>query len=78
MPFRALNGFTCITVLYLRHCEQACDAAKSKGMTIEGRQLRVDFSITERAHTPTPGIYLGRTGPWYTHGLPIYTAGVPR
>merc|ERR1712226_778880 len=27
---------------------------------IDGRRIRVDFSITKRAHTPTPGCYMGR------------------
>ncbi|XP_028159442.1 transformer-2 protein homolog beta isoform X3 [Ostrinia nubilalis] len=30
------------------------------GMEIDGRRIRVDFSITQRAHTPTPGIYMGK------------------
>ncbi|XP_041978848.1 transformer-2 protein homolog alpha isoform X3 [Aricia agestis] len=30
------------------------------GMDIDGRRIRVDFSITQRAHTPTPGIYMGK------------------
>jgi transformer-2 protein len=37
-------------------------AAKDRcsGMDIDGRRIRVDYSITQRAHTPTPGIYMGR------------------
>jgi len=27
---------------------------------IDGRRIRVDFSITKRSHTPTPGVYMGR------------------
>ncbi|XP_030760399.1 transformer-2 protein homolog beta isoform X3 [Sitophilus oryzae] len=30
------------------------------GMKINDKNIRVDFSITERAHTPTPGIYMGK------------------
>jgi len=30
------------------------------GMEIDGRSIRVDFSLTERPHTPTPGIYMGK------------------
>mgnify|MGYP006890281150 CR=1 FL=1 len=30
------------------------------GIDIDGRRIRVDYSITRRAHTPTPGIYLGK------------------
>jgi len=33
---------------------------------IDGRRVRVDFSITKRAHTPTPGVYMGR--PTYRGG----------
>ena len=29
------------------------------GMELDGHKIRVDFSITERAHTPTPGTYMG-------------------
>lgn len=32
----------------------------ANGMELDGRRIRVDFSITKRAHTPTPGIYMGR------------------
>ena len=27
---------------------------------IDGRRVRVDFSITKRPHTPTPGVYMGQ------------------
>ena len=27
---------------------------------LDGKKIRVDFSITKRAHTPTPGCYMGR------------------
>ncbi|KAL7293651.1 hypothetical protein TKK_0012731 [Trichogramma kaykai] len=44
--------------------ESMLDAKAAKeqcsGMEIDGRRIRVDFSITERAHTPTPGIYMGK------------------
>ena len=30
------------------------------GMEIDGRKIRVDYSITKRAHTPTPGVYMGK------------------
>lgn len=33
---------------------------RAAGMELDGARIRVDFSITERAHTPTPGIYLGK------------------
>uniref|UniRef100_A0A1A9W7R7 RRM domain-containing protein n=1 Tax=Glossina brevipalpis TaxID=37001 RepID=A0A1A9W7R7_9MUSC len=31
------------------------------GLEVDGRRIRVDYSITERPHTPTPGIYKGRS-----------------
>lgn len=33
---------------------------KCNGIKLGGKSIRVDFSITERAHTPTPGIYMGK------------------
>lgn len=30
------------------------------GLTIDDRKIRVDYSITQRAHTPTPGVYMGK------------------
>lgn len=30
-------------------------------MEIDQRIIRVDYSITTRPHTPTPGVYKGRT-----------------
>ena len=47
--------------IYFESTEDA-QAAKD-GMCdqeIDGRRIRVDFSITKRAHTPTPGVYMGR------------------
>ena len=32
----------------------------TSGMELDGRRLRVDYSITQRAHTPTPGVYMGK------------------
>ncbi|XP_032571982.1 transformer-2 sex-determining protein isoform X3 [Drosophila sechellia] len=44
--------------------EKLSDARAAKdncsGIEVDGRRIRVDFSITQRAHTPTPGVYLGR------------------
>jgi len=44
--------------------EQVDDAKRAKedcnGIEIDNRKIRVDFSITKRPHTPTPGIYMGR------------------
>ncbi|THD23897.1 Transformer-2 protein beta, partial [Fasciola hepatica] len=47
--------------VYFNHVTDA-KAAKSDahGMEIDGRSIRCDFSITDRPHSPTPGIYMGR------------------
>ncbi|XP_055372887.1 transformer-2 sex-determining protein isoform X1 [Condylostylus longicornis] len=36
--------------------------AKDKccGLEVDGRNIRVDYSITQRPHTPTPGRYMGK------------------
>uniref|UniRef100_A0A8C4WV59 Transformer-2 protein homolog beta n=1 Tax=Eptatretus burgeri TaxID=7764 RepID=A0A8C4WV59_EPTBU len=39
---------------------------RANGMELDGRNIRVDFSITKRPHTPTPGVYMGR--PTYPTG----------
>ncbi|XP_065076235.1 transformer-2 protein homolog beta-like isoform X2 [Ochlerotatus camptorhynchus] len=40
---------------------KAASAAKVEcnGMVLHERTIRVDYSVTERPHTPTPGVYLG-------------------
>ncbi|CAG7728998.1 unnamed protein product, partial [Allacma fusca] len=46
--------------VYFATVEQARQAkVNCNGMKIEGKVIRVDFSVTQRAHTPTPGIYMG-------------------
>lgn len=32
---------------------------ETHGMDIDGQKVRVDFSLTSRAHERTPGIYMG-------------------
>ncbi|XP_038044721.1 transformer-2 protein homolog alpha-like [Patiria miniata] len=52
------RGFAFVT---FHNVEDARDAkVRTDGMEIDGRRIRVDFSITKRAHTPTPGIYMGQ------------------
>ncbi|CAG7817965.1 unnamed protein product [Allacma fusca] len=52
------RGFSFI---YFESMEDAKAAKEScNGIEIDGRRIRVDFSITQRAHTPTPGIYMGK------------------
>lgn len=52
------RGFAFIYFKNLEDAEEAKHAAA--GTEIDGRKIRVDYSITQRAHTPTPGIYLGQ------------------
>lgn len=48
--------------VYFEHVDDAKEAReRCSGMEIDGRRIRVDFSITRRAHTPTPGMYMGRS-----------------
>ena len=55
-------------------------AAKEQfsGMEIEGRRIRVDYSITERAHTPTPGFYMGKVTHFHEGGRGGGDWGGPR
>ncbi|XP_040578328.1 transformer-2 protein homolog beta [Lepeophtheirus salmonis] len=41
---------------------------------IDGRRIRVDYSITKRPHTPTPGVYMGRPT-FYSRGERGYRGG---
>ncbi|XP_069998594.1 transformer-2 protein homolog beta isoform X10 [Penaeus vannamei] len=61
--------------------ESLKDASEAKnecsGMEIDGRRIRVDYSITKRPHTPTPGIYMGRPTS-YDRGDRSYDRGYDR
>jgi len=47
--------------IYYEDIEDATEARnKMTGTDLDGKKIRVDFSITKRAHTPTPGMYMGR------------------
>ncbi|XP_071157875.1 transformer-2 protein homolog alpha-like isoform X2 [Mytilus galloprovincialis] len=47
--------------IYFKNIEDSIEAKdRCAGQEIDGRRIRVDYSITQRAHTPTPGIYLGK------------------
>ncbi|XP_054469541.1 transformer-2 protein homolog alpha-like isoform X2 [Anoplopoma fimbria] len=55
---RRSRGFAFV---YFENSEDSKEAKEhANGMELDGRRIRVDFSITKRAHTPTPGIYMGR------------------
>lgn len=61
--------------------QNVADAAEAKercnGIDIDGRKIRVDFSLTQRAHTPTPGIYMGKAHPRAHHGGGSTTGAPP-
>ncbi|XP_028674114.1 transformer-2 protein homolog alpha isoform X2 [Erpetoichthys calabaricus] len=47
--------------VYFERIDDAKEAMeRANGMELDGRRIRVDYSITKRPHTPTPGIYMGR------------------
>lgn len=48
--------------IYYRHLADA-EVARDQccGLEVDGRRIRVAYSITERPHTPTPGVYRGRS-----------------
>lgn len=46
--------------VYFEQIEDAATAKEScANLVVDSRRVRVDYSITQRAHTPTPGIYKG-------------------
>merc|ERR1719384_68260 len=47
--------------IYFETIDDASEARKAMdGKELDGKPIRVDFSITKRPHTPTPGRYMGR------------------
>merc|ERR1712029_642532 len=47
--------------IYYENQDDANEARNAmNGADLDGRKIRVDFSITKRPHTPTPGMYMGR------------------
>ncbi|KAM3723323.1 Transformer-2 protein [Dirofilaria immitis] len=46
--------------VYFKRIEDAIEAKdRIAGTEIDGHKIRIDYSITKRPHTPTPGIYMG-------------------
>lgn len=65
--------------VYFESSEDAKVAKEQcSGMEIDGRRIRVDFSITQRAHTPTPGIYMGKPTHLNERGWSGSGSGGPR
>jgi len=51
----------CFGFVYFRSEDDAAAAKEGlAGLTMDGRNLRIDFSYTRKPHSPTPGKYLGR------------------
>jgi len=47
--------------IYYEEVDDAAEARREmNGTELDGKKIRVDYSITKRAHTPTPGMYMGR------------------
>ena len=47
-------------VYFKKHEDAKLAKEKCSDMEIRNRKIRVDFSVTQGPHTPTPGIYMGR------------------
>lgn len=52
------RGFAFINMASV-NCAEECKE-RLNGAELDGRRIRVDYSITQRPHTPTPGVYMGR------------------
>lgn len=52
------RGFGFVYYTKLEEAKSALE--KTNGMRFDGRNIRVDYSLTEKPHSPTPGNYLGR------------------
>ncbi|KAK7153900.1 hypothetical protein R3I94_007305 [Phoxinus phoxinus] len=77
---RRSRGFAFV---YFENREDSKEAKeRANGMELDGRRIRVDYSITKRPHTPTPGIYMGRPtyggGPSVSRRRDSYDRGYER
>lgn len=61
------RGFAFISYASEGEATRAKEACN--GLTIDGRQIRVDYSRTPRAHDPSPGQYLGQGQPLRRPGM---------
>lgn len=52
------RGFAFINMATVSGAEECKE--RLNGSELDGRRIRVDYSITQRPHTPTPGVYMGR------------------
>ncbi|CAD6188527.1 unnamed protein product [Caenorhabditis auriculariae] len=59
-PSGRSRGFGFIYFTSIEHATAARD--RLTGTELDGQKIRVDFSLTRRAHSPTPGQYMGPFG----------------
>lgn len=57
------GGFRGYCFIYYTKIRDATTALhETNGLEVKDRRIRVDYSKTKRAHTPTPGFYRGNRG----------------
>lgn len=57
------QGFRGYCFIYYNKTRDATAALnETNGIEVKDRRIRVDYSKTKRAHTPTPGFYRGKRG----------------
>lgn len=57
------QGFRGYCFVYFSKIRDATEALNNtNGQLVKDRRIRVDYSKTKRAHTPTPGFYRGNRG----------------
>lgn len=57
------QGFRGYCFIYFTKVRDATAALnETNGIEVKDRRIRVDYSKTKRAHTPTPGFYRGKRG----------------
>ncbi|WWC70279.1 uncharacterized protein I206_104229 [Kwoniella pini CBS 10737] len=57
------RGFGFVTMRTIEDAQRAIE--KLNGLNLHGRNIRVDFSATQKPHAPTPGQYMGVKRPTY-------------
>lgn len=49
-------------IYYAKQRDATAALNETNGLEVKDRRIRVDYSKTKRAHTPTPGMYRGKRG----------------
>nr|XP_019010890.1 uncharacterized protein I206_04193 [Kwoniella pini CBS 10737]OCF49671.1 hypothetical protein I206_04193 [Kwoniella pini CBS 10737] len=57
------RGFGFVTMRTIEDAQRAIE--KLNGLNLHGRNIRVDFSATQKPHAPTPGQYMGVKRPTF-------------